>query len=171
MARLESRKIHSAAGKFDIELPINGDLGIECRSGGLDGNYEVVFTFGNNLVSVGSVYSNAAYIAGRFIGPDPNQYTVDLQTHLISGRLTVVLDTALDMAGNLGTLYGTMNMLVGDTNGDSVVNAADVTQTKSRSAQSVDRTNFRSDVNANGTINATDTAIVKSRSGMSLPWR
>ena len=69
----------------------------------------------------------------------------------------------LDRAEELG------GILDGDTNANATVNAADVSQTKSRIGQTVDATNFRSDVNANGSINAADTAIVKQNSGTSLP--
>jgi hypothetical protein len=62
-----------------------------------------------------------------------------------------------------------MGILWGDTNGNRAVNAADVSQTKSRSGQAVDGTNFRSDVNANGSINAGDAALCKQYSGTSLP--
>ena len=62
-----------------------------------------------------------------------------------------------------------MSILVGDTNANGTVNAADVAQTKGRLGQSVGATSFRSDVNANGSINAADTAIVKQNSGTSLP--
>jgi hypothetical protein len=62
-----------------------------------------------------------------------------------------------------------MNILIGDTNGNGAVNATDVSQTKSRSGQSVGAGNFRSDVNANGTINAVDIAIVKSNVGTAVP--
>ena len=51
-----------------------------------------------------------------------------------------------------------MSILIGDTNANGTVNAADVAQTKARLGQTVDATNFRSDVNANGSINAADTA-------------
>ena len=60
-------------------------------------------------------------------------------------------------------------VLSGDTNANRSVNAADVSQTKSRLGQTVDATNFRSDVNANGSINSGDIAIVKQNSGTSLP--
>ena len=61
-----------------------------------------------------------------------------------------------------------MGVLVGDSNGDGHVNASDVAQSKSRSGQTLDGSNFRSDVNANGTINATDIGLVKSKSGTTL---
>ena len=47
----------------------------------------------------------------------------------------------------------------------AAVNATDVSQTKARSGQTLDATNFRSDVTVNGTISAADLALVKSRSG------
>jgi hypothetical protein len=62
-----------------------------------------------------------------------------------------------------------MSILIGDTNANGSVNAADVSQSKGRLGQVVDGTNFRSDVNANGSIHAADTAIIKQYSGMSLP--
>ncbi len=62
-----------------------------------------------------------------------------------------------------------MGVLVGDTNGNGTVNAADVAQTKGRVGQTVDATSFRSDVNANGSIDAADAAIIKQNSGASLP--
>jgi hypothetical protein len=62
-----------------------------------------------------------------------------------------------------------MSILIGDTNANATVNAADVAQTKGRLGQAVDATNFRSDVNANGTLNAADAAIIKQNSGTSLP--
>jgi hypothetical protein len=62
-----------------------------------------------------------------------------------------------------------MGVLLGDTNGNALVNAGDVAQTKGQSGQPVTAANFRQDVNANGSINAGDVALVKSRSGTSLP--
>jgi len=66
-----------------------------------------------------------------------------------------------------------VNMLIGDVNGNGIVNATDIAQTKAQVGQPVTSTNFRTDVNANGIINATDVAIVKEHSGesMSAPRR
>ena len=61
-----------------------------------------------------------------------------------------------------------MGVLLGDTNGDRFVNAADTLQTRNRAGQTADGTNFRSDVNIDGGINAGDTSIVRSNSGTSL---
>ena len=40
-----SRKTHGAAGAFDINLPLTGSSGIECRSGGATGDHQLIVTF------------------------------------------------------------------------------------------------------------------------------
>ncbi len=62
-----------------------------------------------------------------------------------------------------------MGVLVGDTNGDGFVNAGDALQTRNRSGQATDATNFRSDVNVDGFVNSGDTTVVRARSGTALP--
>ena len=83
-------------------------------------------------------------------------------------RITLTLSNVSDGAST-GDLVVPMSVLVGDTNGDGSVNAGDATQTRSRSGQATDATNFRSDVNADGVINSGDTTAVRSRSGTALP--
>jgi hypothetical protein len=63
----------------------------------------------------------------------------------------------------------TMNVLVGDTNGDKFVNSGDATVTRTRSGQTTNATNFRTDYNLDGTINSGDATVVRTRSGQSLP--
>jgi len=60
-------------------------------------------------------------------------------------------------------------VLVGDANGDKTVNSGDAQQTRNRSGQATDATNFRSDFNLDGTINSGDAIIVRSRSGQFIP--
>ncbi|MDQ6860935.1 MAG: dockerin type I domain-containing protein, partial [Verrucomicrobiota bacterium] len=62
-----------------------------------------------------------------------------------------------------------VSFLLGDTNGDGMVNASDAVQTRNRSGQVVDPTNVRTDVNVDGSINTADATIVRNRSGSSLP--
>ena len=51
-----SRKIHGVGGPtFDIDLPLTGAPGIECRAGGpTSGDHSVVFTFAGPIQTVGS---------------------------------------------------------------------------------------------------------------------
>jgi hypothetical protein len=58
-----------------------------------------------------------------------------------------------------------MDVLLGDSNGDLSVNSADAQQTRNRSGQLVDTTNFRSDVNVDGVVNSADATVVRRQSG------
>ena len=40
-----SRKVHGSAGSFDVNLPLSGAPGIECRTGGANGDHTLVITF------------------------------------------------------------------------------------------------------------------------------
>lgn len=159
-----SRKTHGSAGTFDINLPLSGQPGVECRSSG--GNHTLIFTFSSTPVSGNvSITSGTATMSGSptYQGTTmtvnltgvTNAQTVSLMLHNVTDNSArVMADTAVSV-----------NMLAGDTNGNGSVNASDVTQTKSRIGQTVDATNFRSDVNANGTINAGDVSSVKANVG------
>jgi hypothetical protein len=50
-----------------------------------------------------------------------------------------------------------------------MVNASDITETKSNSGQATDGANFRTDVTVNGVINSSDVSTVKSKSGTAFP--
>ena len=107
-------------------------------------------------------------VGAPIVSPDGRTVTLNLTN--VSDRQTI----AMTLSGvNNGTSTNDvtvhMRLLMGDTNGNGVVNASDVSQTKSRSGQAVTTANFRSDVVANGTINASDLALVKSRSGGGAP--
>ena len=160
-----SRRTHGGAGTFDINLP-----GVECRDGGTAGNYTMVFTFGNTItkasaaiVSEGSGSVSSMTIAG-------NQITVSLTNVQNAQRVTVNVLDIHDSAGNVSAVHsGTMRLLIGDTSGNGIANASDVSQTKAQSGAAVGAGNFREDVTGNGTINAGDVADVKAHSGTSVP--
>jgi hypothetical protein len=59
--------------------------------------------------------------------------------------------------------------LIGDVNGNAVVNSSDVSLSKARVGMPVSGSNFREDVNVNGTISSTDVALVKAKLGTALP--
>ena len=98
-----------------------------------------------------------------------NVVTVDLAAVNDAQVLAVALTNTSDGGGNLGTINIPVGILLGDTNGDRLTNAGDTIQTRARSGQVTDATNFRSDVNAVGGIKSDDAIIVRSRSGNGLP--
>lgn len=70
---------------------------------------------------------------------------------------------------NTGDVLIPMGVLLGDASENGTVNSTDVSQTKVKSGEAVDATNFRSDVTVNGSINRSDVSTVKLRSGTALP--
>ena len=170
-----SRKMHGQFGIFDIALPLNGTPGVECRSGGSTSDDTIMITFSANVSVTGSPQAAVTSGIGTIgSGGVSNGGTVLVADNLVTIPLTNVANAQTIQV----TLYGVnnstnftipMSSLVGDTNGNGRVNAADVSQTKSRVGHAVDGTNFRSDVNANGYIDAADVALVKSSVGTGLP--
>jgi len=176
-----SRKTHGSAGTFDINMPLTGSSGVECRTGGATHDYSLVVTFSGNVTVTGM--PQAQVITGTgCVGTggtcDPNG-TVSVSGTMVTVPLTNIADVQVinvqingvnnasdEPAVNVNILMG---FLVGDVTGNRTVNASDVALTKSVVGQTVGAGNFREDVNANGTLTATDVAIVKSDVGHSLP--
>ena len=166
--RVVSRKVHGGAGTFDIELAQNGPSADECRSGGANGNYQLIVTFVNPISAVagGTVTSGTGMVDS--VSASGSNVTINLSGVTTAQRLVVTL-TGVNDGTTVGTVTITMPVLVGDTNSNGATNAADIAQTKSQSGQPVTAANFREDVSADGYLNASDIAIVKSKSGTALP--
>ena len=162
-----SRKMHGKAGTFDIPLPQIGAAGIECRSGGSGGNHQIVATFPSAVT-----FDHAAVTSGTGSVASANAsgktITINLAGVKNAQTLTVTLFSVSDGTSTANVPLQ-MSVLYGDTNGDSFVNSADVSQTKSQSGSNVSSANFREDVTADGSINSADVSLVKSKSGTALP--
>jgi PKD repeat protein len=173
-----SRMTHGAAGMFDINLPLTGTRGVECRSGGINGNYTLVFTFVNNLASVdqATVTTGAGTVSSTVLGPNAglnlgaNQFEVNLTGVTNAQYIAVSLVNAKDSTGAIGNIIGPqMGVLLGDTTANGLVNSSDISQTQSQSGQPVSAANFREDTTVNGAINSSDISLVQSKSGTALP--
>jgi hypothetical protein len=174
-----SRKTHGAAGDFDIQLPINGPAGIECRSGGGSNNYTLVYTFDRPVASSGnaSVTQGTATIApapagstNPSIASNPNQVIVNLTGVSNAQHLIVTLSNVKDTSGaTFPSVAGRMDVLYGDANANGFVNASDIAQVQSQSGQPVTAANFRADLNVNGVINSSDISTAQQQSGTALP--
>jgi hypothetical protein len=173
MTSVVSRMTQGNAGTFDVDLPVAGNLGIECRSGGANGDYTIIFTFSNTLTSVGgaSVTSETGSVRSSNIdSTDTHNYIVNLTGVTNAQVITVGLTNVTDSAGNFSSaVSASVGVLISDTNGDGFVNSADISQTKSQSGHAVTSTNFREDVNTDGFTNSADISLVKSKSGTALP--
>jgi hypothetical protein len=162
-----SRLTHGGAGSFDIDLPLTGTAGVECRNN--NGNYTLIVTFSNAMVSGNaSVTGGVGSVAGSptFSG---QTMTINLTGVNDAQTLTVNLTDLTDSFSQvLPNIALGASFLVGDSNGDRIVNAGDALQVRTRSGQATDATNFRSDVTIDGIVNSGDTIAVRSRSGNSV---
>src|SRR5262249_38485423 len=118
-----SRKIHGSAGTFDLDLPLTGSPGIECRSGSTSGEHSLVFTFLNTLSTVSSVAATATTSSGTVpvtvlntsaIGADAHEYLANLSGVPNASHLTVTLNGVTDSAGAGGDVSVQMDVLLGD---------------------------------------------------------
>jgi hypothetical protein len=160
-----SRKTHGTAGTFDVDLPLSGQPGIECRTGGPSGNHKIVVTF-PAPVTVGSATCGGNPAAG--VNANGSVVTVDCTGVPNAQTMNVVLSTVSDGTNTVNVTIP-VGVLEGDTTANRSVNSSDISQTQSQSGQQVDSSNFREDVTVNGLINSSDISIVQSRSGTALP--
>jgi hypothetical protein len=158
-----SRKVHGAAGPFDIPLPLTGQPGVECRNG--NGQHTIIFFFSNNISTAGAgLTSDTGNVSGSSIAA--NTVTVNLSGIGNGEQIGVTLQGVVDEFGQMiADITVPMITLVGDTSGNGSVNASDVSQTKAQSGHAVTASNCREDVTVSGTINAGDVSLVKARSG------
>jgi N-acetylneuraminic acid mutarotase len=165
-----SRKTHNMSGTFDVELPLTGSIGVECRQGSgmsLDGHL-VIATFANPVAIGGLIIGSSDGLATGSISMAGSVVTINLSSVADNQAVNITFMDASDGISS-GSVAIPMGVLRGDSSGNGSVNSADIGQTKFRSGQILDGSNFRSDVDASGSINATDTSIVKSNSGAGLP--
>lgn len=172
-----SRKIHGNVA-IDLPLPLTGASGIECRAGGVTGDYEIVVNFAvpvwvngtpQAVITSGSAaVGSAGAENGGGVNVNGSTVIIPLTNVANAQSLTVTLLNVTDSNGS-GEVSIPLRLLIGDANGDGTVNSADAALARNRSGQAVTPTTFRADLNADGVINSADYAILRSRSGSSLP--
>jgi hypothetical protein len=176
-----SRKTHGAAGNFDVNLPLTGTAGVECRSGGATNDYTMIVSFAGNVTVTGNpqaqvtsgtgVIGNGGVSNGGTVTVSGNTVTIPLTSVTDQQTINVTLNGVNNASSDLPTVNVVipMSRLLGDTSGNRTVNASDVSQTKGRIGQPVTSANFRSDVNFNGSINSADASQVKANTGHAVP--
>jgi photosystem II stability/assembly factor-like uncharacterized protein len=161
----------SHMGHFDIELPLVGPPGIECREGGAQPSFTVVLTFNNQLASVDGAATTCGIVRSSTVNrDDAHQLLVSLTADCNAQNITVTVTGVHDDEGGvLPSAKVTMGLLLGDVTGDGVVNSTDVREAKRERNARTDADNFRVDINTNGRIDNADFAIVKTQVGTMLP--
>jgi hypothetical protein len=180
-----SRMTHGGAGTFNIGLPLTGTRGVECRSSTSlgAGNYTLVFTFLNNLVSVSGASvtghdpstETGAVSGSVVVGPTASltakQCAVNLTNVSNAQYITVTLNGVLDATGASSNIVSPqMGVLIGDVNATIGVDGNDVAAVQSHTRQPVNSdAQARFDVNATGGIDGNDVALTQNHTRTSLP--
>ena len=167
--------LYGTAGDFDIDLPLAGTPGIECRNF-LDtnsGRHQIVVTFVSPVTVNGSQNPKATLTApngGSVDTVDVTNSVVTVNLKDVGNQQTITL-TLLNVSDgtNSGNVSVPMSVLLGDVNSNKTVNNTDVALVKAQVTAPVTETNFRNDVNASGDVNNTDVAITKANVSTQLP--
>ena len=174
-----SRKIHGTAGSFDIDLPLVGNPGIECRNAPTpDANkHQIVFSFGTSVavadatVTPGTSPGATAERDGSGppeISADGKEVTVNLKN--VSDAQTLMISLlGVSGPGVSTTVSVPMSVLLGDVNAAVGVTGSDVNICKSQVGVELSEANFRNDVNLTGFVSGADVNLVKTRVGTTLP--
>ena len=167
-----SRKTHGSAGDWDIDLPLTGSPGIECRRGpaGNLNSHKIIVTFATAVTVNGNPQASVTSGTGTVSNVTVNgsQVIVDLTGVTNAQIITVRLNNVSD-GTNTGNVPISMGVLLGDTTASGSVNSSDISQTKSQTGQGIGSSNFRTDVTVNGSINSSDIGVVKAQTGTALP--
>jgi hypothetical protein len=152
-----SRKTHGSAGDFDIDLPLAGNPGIECRTGGANNDYQIVVTFANAVTFNSAAVTSGTGTVASTSGSGTTTITVNLTSVSNAQTITLTLSSVND-----GTTSG-------EVNANAAVSNTDVAAVKADVSSPVTASNFRNDVTANGIISNTDVSATKAQVGTSLP--
>jgi WD40 repeat protein len=158
-------------GGFAIDLPLSGPSGVEDRSTLPNHRLVISMTFNNAIASVGSASSDCGSVSDITI----NGNTVTVKAigvpRVCNGHVIILIafDVMDDQGNSLSSASATVGLLLGDANGDRVVDPADRHLVKSLKGQLIDSTNFRADVSSDGYIGSADVRLVEQQQGTSLP--
>ena len=122
-----SSKKQGNAGTFDIDLPLSGTPGVECRQGALGTATSIVFRFSDTVDSVDGTSTSC----GRVISTTANGSTVtvllnNIQASCDGSDVTVTLTGVNGDSGTLASAAVTFGQLAGDVNGDGRVDGTDL---------------------------------------------
>jgi hypothetical protein len=155
-----SRKTHGNAGVFDVNLPLTGPAGIECRigQGANSNNHQVVFTFPAPVSATSATCGGTAATATA----SGNQVTVNCTGVANAQTITVAL-VGVNDGCNIFNVSAPMGVLLGDVNATRLVDGNDVSSVQGHTRQSANLTNFRNDVNTTGLIDGNDVSITQGQ--------
>jgi len=163
-----SRKVHGAAGTFDLPLSaVTTNPTTEPRQGpsvNLVFHYDKPMTLQGHFTVVEGV---AAFNGGQLVGND-----VVLNFTLVNDQqyLTVTFADVFALDGGIsGTATVRLGLLAGDVNQNRAVTLSDLGLVNAELARPVTAANYLKDVNASGTLTLSDKGITNTKLTHSLP--
>jgi len=160
-----SRKTHGSAGTFDIDL-LPPASGIECRSGGANGDFQVVVTFAVPITFTSASVSGTGSVTTALASG--NQVFVNLTGVTNAQKITLTL-LGVNDGTHTADVSVPMAVLLGDVNASGDVDSADVFLVRQQTLHNVTLSNFREDINASGDIDSADVFIARKQTLTSLP--
>ncbi len=162
-----SRKVHGAAGTFDLALasdPANPT--VEPRSGPA---HTIVFTFNKTVTAGTASITQGTATAGvpTFSG---SQMLVPL-TAVANAQYVTMSVTSVNAAdgGTGGSATVRIGFLMGDVNQNRVVTVSDLLLINAQIAHAVTAANYLKDVNFNGVLTVSDKILVNGKVTTHLP--
>jgi len=156
-----SRKVHGAAGTFDLPLSLTQtNPTTEPRQGPAQ---TVVFVFDKSVTGGVAAVTEGTAVAGApaFNGTEmivPLTGVANLQYVTVA-----VSNVAASDGGSGGSGAVRIGYLAGDISGNRVVTVSDLGQVNAQIAQRVNSGNFTKDINASGTLSVADKGITNSQ--------
>ncbi len=180
LSSVHSRLTHGSVADFDINMPLSGTRGVECRSSASlgSGSYTIIFAFSNILSNVAGATVSESGCGTIGVGSSSmsgSDYIVNLTGVCNAQYVTVTLANVNDSAGgHSDNVAGPqMGFLIGDVDASGRVDAADVSLVREQTLQPVNdnpgTSNFREDINSTGRIDSADTSFARQNALMSLP--
>jgi hypothetical protein len=166
-----SRKTHDSINPpFDIDLPLSGNMGIECRKGqgSNSDQHQIVVTFPGPISSFGgaTVSSGTGMVSTSLASG--NQIFVNLTGVANAQRLAITL-SAVNDGTNVEDVSVPMAVLLGDVDASGRVDSTDVFQVRQQTLQNANSSNFRADLDESGRIDSTDVFLARQQTLTSLP--
>jgi hypothetical protein len=157
-----SRLTHSLAGTFDIDMPLTGLSGVECRD---SDTYEAVFTF-DAIVTSGDVSVVSGIVTVGTPTFSGNEMVVPLSG--VANAQVVTLRVENINGNNQPHGDVSFGFLIGDANSSRTVDNADIAALQAAYGHPVDGSNFRADFRPDGRINRKDRRQLRPHLGSSL---
>jgi hypothetical protein len=155
-----SHKTHGSTD-FDVDLPLTGKRGVECRTG----DARLIFTFAAPVTNCGTATQGSASL-----GPNSNQCTVTLSGLTNAQYYQIGLNGVVSFNATTANVMGPQwGLLIGDVDGSGRVDGNDVSSVQSHTRQAPAANTFRYDVDLNGRIDGNDVSATQSSTRTGLP--